>query len=113
MPRGLATLLNLIDRGEISGKIAKSLLDELCDTGADPAELVRRKGMAQISDSAEIAALVDRAMQENPKVVADLLAGKDKAATYLVGQVMKYSRGRANPGLVNSLIAKRISSLRS
>lgn len=111
-PRGLARLLALIDRGDISGKIAKALFDELCDTGADPKELVQRKGMGQITDASEVRALVEKAIAENPKVVADLLAGKEKAATFLVGQVMKYSCGRANPKLVNDLIAERIDALR-
>ncbi|MGE5542767.1 MAG: Asp-tRNA(Asn)/Glu-tRNA(Gln) amidotransferase GatCAB subunit B, partial [Bacillota bacterium] len=103
-PRHIVDLINLIDAGSISGKIAKSIFDEMCDSGAFPGELVKRKGLVQISDEAEIVSLVRKAVEENPKVVQDYRSGKTAALGFFVGQVMKATKGKANPALVNRVL---------
>lgn len=107
-PIHLAELLKLIDNGTISGKIAKSVFEEMYETGKLPSEIVKAKGMTQISDQSEILGVVDQVIEENQKIVNDILAGKDKSMGFLVGQVMKQTQGRANPQLVNELLRKRI-----
>jgi len=108
-PRHIAVLLELIEKGTISGKIGKAIFDEMCETGEMPDIIVKNKGLLQISDESEIEAAVRKAIDENPKVVADFRAGKDKALTFLVGQVMKATRGRANPEVVNRLLRQVLS----
>jgi len=109
-PEQLTGLLKLIDRGTISGKIAKTVFEEMFESGKDAEQVVREKGLEQISDSGAIAAVVDEVLAQNPKVVADFRAGKDKALGFLVGQVMKATRGKANPELVNSLLREKLQS---
>ena len=107
-PASLARMLRMIEEGTISGKIAKTVLEEMCATGQEPEAVVREKGLVQITDEAEIAALADRVISENPSVAEDYRKGKDKAIGFLVGQVMKYSQGRANPALVNRLLREKL-----
>lgn len=107
-PAMLAGLLRLIENGTISGKIAKTVFEEMCRTGADPERIVQEKGLVQISDEAEIVALVEQVIATNPGPAADFRAGKEKALGFLVGQVMKVTRGRANPDLVNRLLRERL-----
>jgi len=107
-PGQLAALLRLIDGGTISGKIAKGVFEEMFETGKDPEAIVKAKGLLQISDEGAIAAAVDEVIAKNPKSVADYRAGKEKAIGFLVGQVMKATRGKANPDLVNRLLKERL-----
>ncbi|RJQ53712.1 MAG: Asp-tRNA(Asn)/Glu-tRNA(Gln) amidotransferase subunit GatB [Actinobacteria bacterium] len=107
-PKHLAQLLKLIADGTISGKIAKTVFEEMFDTGKLPSVIVEEKGMTQISDEEEIAKVVDAVIAENPKAVEELKAGKDKAIGFLVGQVMRLTKGRANPQIVNDLIRRRV-----
>ena len=107
-PDMLASMLKMVDDGTISGKIAKSIFDEMCRTGKSPEEIVKEKGLTQISDSSALAAVVDGVLATNPSVVADFKSGKEKALTFLVGQVMKQTKGRANPGLVNQLLREKL-----
>jgi aspartyl-tRNA(Asn)/glutamyl-tRNA(Gln) amidotransferase subunit B len=107
-PEMLAAMLKLVDAGTISGKIAKSIFDEMCQTGKPPARIVEEKGLTQISDAGELASIVERVIAANPSVVQDFKAGKEKALGFLVGQVMKETRGRANPGLVNKMLKDKI-----
>ena len=107
-PGQLAALLRLIDGGTISGKIAKGVFDEMFETGKDPEAIVKEKGLLQISDEGAIATAVDEVIAKNPKSVADYRAGKEKAIGFLVGQVMKATRGKANPDLVNRLLKERL-----
>jgi aspartyl-tRNA(Asn)/glutamyl-tRNA(Gln) amidotransferase subunit B len=107
-PQHLASMLALIDAGTISGKIAKSIFDEMCATGKTPEALIKEKGLTQISDTSALVTLVDRVIAENPSVVADYRAGKQKAMGFLVGAVMKETKGRANPGLVNDFLKERL-----
>ena len=107
-PGQLAALLRLIDGGTISGKIAKGVFEEMFETGKDPEAIVKEKGLLQISDEGAIATAVDEVIAKNPKSVADYRAGKEKAIGFLVGQVMKATRGKANPDLVNRLLKERL-----
>ncbi|MHB8986733.1 MAG: Asp-tRNA(Asn)/Glu-tRNA(Gln) amidotransferase subunit GatB [Eubacteriales bacterium] len=107
-PDQLAAMLRLIDVGTISGKIAKSVFEEMFETGKDAGTIVKEKGLTQISDEGAVAAVVDQVIAGNPKSVADYRAGKEKALGFLVGQVMKATRGKANPELVNRLLKERL-----
>ncbi|MDP2859035.1 MAG: Asp-tRNA(Asn)/Glu-tRNA(Gln) amidotransferase subunit GatB [Bacillota bacterium] len=107
-PEMLAAMLKLVDAGTISGKIAKSIFDEMCQTGKSPARIVEEKGLTQISDAGELASIVERVIAANLTVVQDFRAGKEKALGFLVGQVMKETKGRANPGLVNKMLKDKI-----
>ncbi|MEW6423470.1 MAG: Asp-tRNA(Asn)/Glu-tRNA(Gln) amidotransferase subunit GatB [Bacillota bacterium] len=107
-PEQLAQMLRLIAQGTISGKIAKTVFEEMFATGSDPEKIVKEKGLVQITDEGAIAAIVEEVIANHPKVVEDYRAGKDKALGFLVGQVMKATRGKANPELVNRLLKERL-----
>lgn len=107
-PEQLASLLQLMDKGTISGKIAKTVFEEMFATGKDAETIVKEKGLVQISDEGAIAAIVDEVLEKNPKTVADYRAGKERALGFLVGQVMKATRGKANPNLVNKLLKEKL-----
>jgi aspartyl-tRNA(Asn)/glutamyl-tRNA(Gln) amidotransferase subunit B len=107
-PEHLAGLLKLIDDGVISGKIAKQIFPELFATGLDPAAYVRDKGLAQISDSSALESAVDAVLAANPDEVAAYRGGKTKLMGFFVGQIMKATKGQANPGLVNELLRKKL-----
>lgn len=107
-PVALAELLALIAKGTISGKIAKTVFEGMWETGKAAEVIVKEKGLVQISDTGEIAAIVDAVIAANPQSVEDFKAGKEKAIGFLVGQVMKQTKGRANPELVNQLLKERL-----
>ena len=107
-PGDLARLVKLVDDGIISGSIAKSVFKELFESGGDPEAHVKAKGLAQISDTSAIGGLVDEVLAENPAEVERYKGGDRKLTGFFVGQVMKKSKGKANPGLVNQLLAKRL-----
>jgi aspartyl-tRNA(Asn)/glutamyl-tRNA(Gln) amidotransferase subunit B len=106
---GLADLVRLIDEGKISGKIAKDVFSRAFETGRQPAEIVATEGLVQVSDSSEIECWVDEAIAENPDMTEKVRSGNTKTIQALVGQVMKKSRGKANPALVNQMITKKLS----
>ncbi|MDF9407245.1 MAG: Aspartyl/glutamyl-tRNA(Asn/Gln) amidotransferase subunit B [Pelotomaculum sp. PtaB.Bin013] len=108
-PEQLAAMLQLLEKGTISGKIAKTVFEEMFASGKDAETIVKEKGLVQISDEGAIAAIVDDVIAKNQKSVEDFRAGKDRALGFLVGQVMKASRGKANPELVNKLLKERLS----
>lgn len=107
-PVGLAKMLKLIEEGTISGKIAKTVFSEMFETGKSPDEIVKAKGMTQISNDAELYPIVDQVLSDNSDAVAKLAAGDEKPFGFLVGQVMKKTQGRGNPGAVNKLIKERL-----
>jgi len=109
--RGLGEMIGLIEKGTISGKIAKTVFREMLETGKSPQSIVEEKGLVQINDEGAIKAVVEKVVANNPQSVADFKAGKEKAIGFLVGQVMKETKGKANPGLVNKLIVDAINSL--
>jgi aspartyl-tRNA(Asn)/glutamyl-tRNA(Gln) amidotransferase subunit B len=108
LPAELAALVRLVDDGVISGTIAKNVFKELFETGGDPEAHVKAKGLVQISDTSAIEGLVDEVLAENPAEVERYRGGDRKLTGFFVGQVMKKSRGKANPALVNQLLAKKI-----
>ncbi|MBT9139487.1 MAG: Aspartyl/glutamyl-tRNA(Asn/Gln) amidotransferase subunit B [Dehalococcoidia bacterium] len=107
-PSHLAELLKLQTDGTISGKIAKTVFEEMFSSGKKPAEIVKEQGLVQISDKDAIAAIVEQVITDNPKSVEDFKAGTEKAIGFLVGQVMKISKGRANPEMVNQLLREKL-----
>ena len=109
-PKQLASLLTLIDNGTISGKIAKSILEDMIQSGKDPDVIVKEKGLVQISDESAINQIIIDILSENPKSVEDYKNGKTKAMGFLVGQVMKKTKGKANPKLVNKLLIEKLNS---
>lgn len=110
-PDGLAKLLGLIENGTISGKIAKQVFEEMFSTGDDPAEIVKKKGLVQISDQGQLEEIIAEVVANNPKSVEDYKNGKEKAIGFLVGQVMKATRGKANPGMVNKLLKEKLDQI--
>ncbi len=105
----LGGLLDLIKDGLISGKIAKEVLDIMVETGEDAAKVVETRGFKQVSDSGAIEKIIADVMAKNPQFVADYRAGKDKLFGFFVGQVMKESKGQANPSVVNDLLKKMLA----
>jgi len=108
-PKELATLLALNASGAINTATTKSVLEEMFNTGKDADEIVKEKGLSQISDSGELEDAVGQAIADNPQAVADYNAGKETAVKFLVGQVMRVTRGRANPQLVNDILKKKLN----
>lgn len=107
----LAALLKLISKGTISGKIAKKVFATMWKEGGNPEEIVKAQGLVQISDTAELSKLVDEVVGKNPKAVEDFKAGKKKAVGALVGQIMKATKGKANPRVISELLNKKLQSL--
>jgi len=105
----LAELLELMNIGTLSGKIAKSILEEMYSTGKDAGTIVKEKGLAQISNEGALLGIIDDVISANPQSVEDYRAGKDKALGFLVGQIMKATKGQANPGLVNQLLKEKLA----
>ncbi|HUX87042.1 MAG TPA: Asp-tRNA(Asn)/Glu-tRNA(Gln) amidotransferase subunit GatB [Chloroflexota bacterium] len=110
-PTGVADVLKLMDNGVISGRAAKEVFEEMFQTGEPANRIVDAKGLTQISDAASLDRLVEEAIDANPKSVADYRAGKPQALGFLVGQVMKASRGKANPGVVNGLLRSKLDQV--
>lgn len=108
-PQNLAGLLKEIDSGKISGKMAKDVLLEMLKTGKDARNIIEEKGLVQISDGAQLEIFADEAIAENKKSVEDFLKGKENALMFLVGQVMKKTKGRANPTVINEILRRKLS----
>lgn len=106
---GLGEMVKLIEKGTISTKIAKTVFKEMLETGKEPAKIVEEKGLVQISDEGAILKIVQEAIANNPQSVEDFKAGKTQAVGFLVGQVMKASKGKANPGLVNKMLQEELN----
>ncbi len=104
----LIGLLDLMKSGEISGKIAKDVLDIMFETGDAPAKIVEEKGFKQVSDTGAIEKVIDAVMEANPDKVAEYRSGKDKLFGFFVGQVMKESKGQANPSVVNEMLKEKL-----
>ncbi len=105
-PEVLAELLSLIEKGTISNKIAKKILEEIHEKGGSPSEIVEREGLSQVSDESELSAIVEQVLRDNPKEVEKYRAGKKKVMGFFVGQVMRQTRGKANPQMVNELLRR-------
>ena len=106
---GLAGMIKLITDGTISSKIAKKVFAELIEHGGDAAQIVKEKGLVQVSDSGQLLAWVNEALDNNPKSIEDYKNGRDRAIGFLVGQIMKASKGQANPQMINKMILEEIA----
>ena len=107
-PVQLAALLKLIDNGTISGKMAKTVFDEMWLSGKAPQTIVEEQGLLQLSDSGAIESIIDEIMAANAEQVDEYRSGKEKVFGFFVGQVMKASKGKANPSVVNELLLKKL-----
>ncbi len=107
-PRILAEIIRIIDEGLISSKIGKQIFPELFNTGKNPEEYVREKGLAQISDTSSLEKIVNEVLEENPKEVEKYKDGHKKVMGFFVGQIMKKTQGQANPGVVNKLLQEKL-----
>ncbi|MGO4110974.1 Asp-tRNA(Asn)/Glu-tRNA(Gln) amidotransferase subunit GatB [Paenibacillus sp. YAF4_2] len=108
--QGLGEMIGLLEKGTISSKIAKTVFKSMLETGKLPQQIVEEQGLVQISDEGALVAVVDQIIQANPQSVDDFKAGKDKAIGFLVGQIMKETKGKANPALVNKLLLERLKA---
>lgn len=106
-PEALAKLVEMIDTNEISSKQAKELIDDIM-TSKDPAESAKEKGLQQVTNTGELANMIKDVLDENTQAIEDFKAGKGRAVGFLVGQVMKKSKGQANPGLVNQILQEEL-----
>jgi len=109
-PLHLAEMLSMIKDGTISGKIAKDVFEEMYRTGEKPSKIVQEKGWVQILDKGEIERAIEKAVQGNPKLVDDYRKGKEKLFGFFVGEVMKQTKGKANPKLVNELLKEKLKA---
>ncbi|UOE94499.1 Asp-tRNA(Asn)/Glu-tRNA(Gln) amidotransferase subunit GatB [Alkalihalobacillus sp. LMS39] len=107
-PESLASLIGLIEKGTISSKIAKQVFKDLIEKGGNPEDIVKEKGLVQISDEGELLKIVTEIIDNNQQSVEDFKAGKEKAIGFLVGQVMKATKGKANPPMVNKLLIEEL-----
>ena len=111
-PEHLGELINLVDDGTVSVSMAKKVLEEVFESGDSPGRVVQEKGYTQISDSSVVKTAVAKAIDANPQAVTDYMGGKETAAKFLVGQVMKITKGQAKPDLVNELVVRALEELR-
>jgi aspartyl-tRNA(Asn)/glutamyl-tRNA(Gln) amidotransferase subunit B len=107
-PHHLSDMLKLIDKGLISGKIAKKVFDEMAKTGKPPKQIVEKKGLLQVTDKTEIESIVIKIVSDNPKEAEAYKNGKTKLLGFFVGQVMKVTRGKANPQIVNEILKEKL-----
>jgi aspartyl-tRNA(Asn)/glutamyl-tRNA(Gln) amidotransferase subunit B len=107
-PEAILELVNLVESKTISSSAAQQVFSEMFDTGNSPAAIVQEKGLAQVSDTGAIEKFCDEALAANPKSVADYKAGKVAALNALKGQVMKLSKGKANPVLVGEILERKL-----
>ena len=107
-PEKLAGMLKLMDEEIISGKMAKDVFDKMFKTGKDASQIVKESGIIQITDEDELFEVIDKVIKENSRSIEDFNNGKEKALHYLVGQVMRYTKGRAKPDFVFKAIKQRI-----
>jgi len=107
-PQQLGKMFQLMEQGTISGKIAKQVFEEMYETGASPEDIVCRKGLEQVSDEAAIDSIIDHVLAANPDSVEKYKKGKTKVFGFLVGQVMKETKGKANPEMVNQILQEKL-----
>ena len=107
-PNNIAMLINRIDDQTISGKIGKSIFEEMCSTGESPDQIIESQGLRQLSDDGEIEKLINSVIKDNSKQVAAYLDGKEKLFGFFVGQVMKLTEGKANPKTVNKILKEKL-----
>ncbi|EAC6874033.1 Asp-tRNA(Asn)/Glu-tRNA(Gln) amidotransferase subunit GatB [Listeria monocytogenes] len=108
-PENLAGMINLIEAGTISSKIAKKVFRELAQNGGDAEQVVKDKGLVQISDEGALRTIISEILDNNEQSIVDFKNGKDRAVGFLVGQVMKATKGQANPPMVNKLLLEEMN----
>ncbi len=108
-PNNLAGMINLIADGTISSKIAKQVFQELIKNGGDAKQVVEEKGLVQLSDPAQLLPIINEILDQNQQSIEDFKNGKGRAVGFLVGQIMKATKGKANPGVVNKLLTEELS----
>ncbi|MCI0475466.1 MAG: Asp-tRNA(Asn)/Glu-tRNA(Gln) amidotransferase subunit GatB [Anaerolineales bacterium] len=111
-PEQIPDLPALVSAGTISNTIAKNVFEEMYKTGEDARAIIAAKGLAQISDRGALESIVEKVLAENPKQVAEYLGGKETIAKFLVGQVMKATKGQAHPGMVNELVLEKLNRMK-
>ena len=111
-PLNLGKLINLIKAGTISGKIAKEIFPLMVENNSDPEQIVKEKNLVQISDTREIESVIDKILDANKEQISEFLSGKEKVFGFFIGQIMKETRGKANPKLVNDMLKNKLESLR-
>ena len=109
-PERLVSLLQMVDKGTISLKVAREIFPEVYSSGKTPEQIVQEKGLIQVSDEGALDKIIDEVLAKNPTQVAQFKEGKQQVLGFLVGQVMKASGGKANPGKVNELLKKKLGS---
>ena len=109
-PAMLGELVSKISSGEISGKIAKTVFADMVETGKAPSDIIRDKGLVQISDDAAILPIIEQVLASSPDSVAQYRSGKTSVFGFFVGQVMKATKGQANPERVNRLLREKLDS---
>jgi len=107
-PKALASLIKLVDGKTLNMPSAREVFAILFEKGGDPEAIVKERGMAQVSDTGALDAMCDKAIADNAKSVADYTAGKAAALQFLVGQVMRQSKGKANPGMVGDILKRKL-----
>ncbi|NMB07412.1 MAG: Asp-tRNA(Asn)/Glu-tRNA(Gln) amidotransferase subunit GatB [Tissierellia bacterium] len=107
-PKELADLIELVNEGKISNNIGKKVLRDMFETGKTPETIVKEKGLIQISDAGELEEVINKVLLENQQSIVDYRSGKDRALGFLVGQVMKATRGKANPQMVNKMLKEKL-----
>jgi aspartyl-tRNA(Asn)/glutamyl-tRNA(Gln) amidotransferase subunit B len=109
-PKHLSDLIGMVEDGRLNSNMAKTVFEEMFESGRAPAEIAESAGLVQISDAGSIEAAVSEAIDSNPRPVADYLNGKETALRFLVGQVMKATRGKANPQLATTVLKERLEA---
>jgi aspartyl-tRNA(Asn)/glutamyl-tRNA(Gln) amidotransferase subunit B len=107
--KSLADMITLIEEGAISGKMAKDVIDDMYKTGKPPQEIIKEKGLVQITDEGELILTISAIIEASPNQLKDYRSGKEKLFGFFVGQVMKATQGKANPQLVNDLLKKMLT----
>ena len=107
--KSLADMIKLIEEGAISGKMAKDVIEEMYKTGKSPQDIIKEKGLVQITDEGELIKTITAIIEANPNQLKDFRGGKEKLFGFFVGQVMKATQGKANPQLVNDLLKKMLA----
>ena len=109
-PTRLGSMIKMIASGEISGKIAKTVFEEMLNTTHSPSEIVARKGLSVVRDDKELEIIIEKVLEENSEAVNSYKKGKEKAFGSLVGAVMKHTKGKADPAIVNKLLKDKLGN---
>ena len=109
-PKNLGKLINLIQKNVISGKIAKEVFMDMLDGDKDPEQIIKEKNLVQISDTSEIEKIIDSILDKNPSQVKQYLSGKEKVFGFFVGQIMRETKGKANPQIVNEMLREKLKA---